>query len=499
MIGDFTECNELQLIKMKLNYFYVFLFIVALTGCAKYEDASLDDNDVSVDIIGTVNQQGENPFVSTSDEAVSTFSVDADGGSYTNCKRYIMNNEYPPTTAVHVEEFINYFPYDYKEPSDDSPISIESELSSCPWNTEHQLLRIGLKGEDFPLEQLAGSNIVLFVDVSGSMSADDKLPLLRKSFKHLLNKLSSKDYLSIVTYSVGSQVHLEPVVCSPENRDLIIDAINTLIAGENTEGAAGITTAYELAEQNFIEGGNNRIILATDDNLNVGINDNNALIRLVKEKREKGIFLSVLGSGRTNLTDAMMEQLAEHGNGDYEYVGEEADAIKIFTNDFKKFYTVAQDVKIELTFNSGNVDQYRLIGFESRDIAASQISQGEEEAGEIGCDQSITALYELIMNENKSSVEVGVMSISYSKPVESTIYTMEHSLNLEINSFETASESQVFSASAACFGMILKQSQYRNNASAEDVLNWVSRAITYDPNDYREEFIDFVTYYKGFE
>jgi Ca-activated chloride channel family protein len=485
---------------MKLKKFYVFILILILAGCSKYDEALIDDG-LLVDIIRYGDQYeeySENPFVNTSDEAVSTFAINADGRSYSNCKRYIMNNEYPPTSTVHIEEFINYFSFDYKEPQGDNPLSIESELSVCPWNTEHHLLRVGIKGEDFPIEQLQGSNIVLLVDISGSMSADDKLPLLRESFKLLLNELSEKDNLSIVTYSANSKVHLEPISCAPQNREAILEAINGLIAGGDAEGAEGISTAYQLAEDNFIQGGNNRIILATDDNFNLGINDNNTLTSLIEGKKEKGIFLSVLGSGRTNHTDAdaMLEQLAQHGNGYYEYIGDVNDAVKIFQDDFKKFYTVAQDVSVELSFDSERVKRYRLIGYKNRKPYATHVSP-DEEAGEIGCDQSITALYELVMNEDKSSVDLGNMTVNYKKLATGQVEQLESSLNIDVNMLETASESQMFAASVACFGMILKQSQYHNQATVQDVLDWSSNAMTFDPNGYRAEFIDLVTHYKG--
>ncbi len=469
----------------------VFVFIFGLfSSCSKYESVLNDEISIFSIEGDQYTDYGENPFMKVADVPTSSFSVDADGASYSNCKKMIQNSTMPIPEAVRIEEFINYFNYKYDEPEEGQAFSYESELSVCPWDKSHHLLRFGLKGKDIFWDDLPGSNIVLLVDVSGSMLSDDKLPLLKKSFKELVNKLGVRDRFSIVTYAGASEVLLSPV--SGDQTSKILEVIDSMEAGGGTAGAEGINTAYALAEDNYIEGGNNRIILATDGDFNVGISSQDELVNMIKEKRDSGIFLSVLGVGRGNLNDSMMEQLADHGNGNFEYVGDEADAVKVLNREFKKFYTVAQDVKIQITFDSESVALYRLIGYENRLLTDDNFDNDNEDAGEIGCNQSITAIYELILNEN-AGTKICSTDIRYKYPLETESQLLNYEVMNESVSFGDATSNHRFAASVAAFGMKLKNSKYDNGLSYDDILNWTPlQHENYDPYLYKKDFVELV-------
>jgi len=344
----------------------------------------------------------ENEFLDVLSNPQSTFSIDVDGASYSNARRFISNGEMPPIDAVRVEEFINYFTYDYENQSSEHPFSIHTEVSNCPWNPASKLLHIGLQGKRIATENLPNSNLVFLLDVSGSMNSPSKLPLLKSSFKLLLDNLTKKDRIAIVVYAGAAGLVLPSTSCS--NKEEILEALNKLESGGSTAGGAGIELAYKIAKENFISEGNNRIILATDGDFNVGTSSNSELERLVEEKRKTGVYLSVLGFGSGNYKDSKMEKLADQGNGNYYYIDSMFEAKKVLVNEMGgTLLTIAKDVKIQIEFNPAKVSQYRLIGYENRALANKDFNDDKKDAGELGSGHSVTALYEIIpANPDKS-------------------------------------------------------------------------------------------------
>ncbi|MEL7530067.1 MAG: von Willebrand factor type A domain-containing protein [Bacteroidota bacterium] len=438
------------------------------------------------------NEIEENPFILTTDEAISTFSIDADGGSYSNTRRFIENGSLPPIDAIRTEEFVNFFPFDYLQPAANIPIGLNGEISDCPWENGHKLVRIGIQGKDIPRDQQAAANFVLLIDVSGSMNNEDKLGLLQTAFNLFVDEMRATDRLAIVTYAGADQVLLPSTPGT--DKDAIKAAINKLTAGGGTNGAGGIFTAYEIAEQNFITGGNNRIILGTDGDFNIGPSSQDELIDLIEEKRESGVFLSVLGVGTGNLNEGMMEQLANNGNGNFEYIDSELQAQKVMVDEFSKFYTIAKDVKVQIEFNPQVVEQYRLIGYENRVLDNEDFEDDTKDAGEIGGNQSITALYELIPvpNINYKDYNTFTVDFRYKDPDANS----SQALQLEVVDYEVpfaqASENQRFAAVAAGFALILRDSPYKGNLSYRKILNWLDDAQTYDPNAYRQELEELI-------
>ncbi|MCB0546694.1 MAG: VWA domain-containing protein [Phaeodactylibacter sp.] len=432
----------------------------------------------------------ENPFITVEAEPTSTFSIDADGASFSNVRRFLNQNQLPPVDAIRTEELVNYFNYDYESPTGADPIALNGEVSSCPWAPSHRLVRIGIKGRE--IQEFPPSNMVLLIDVSGSMSSEDKLPLLRESFKLFVDELSADDRLAIVTYA-GQAGLLLPSTPGSE-KAVIKSAIDKLGAGGSTAGAEGIITAYQIAQQNFITGGNNRVILGTDGDFNVGPASQEELVSLIEEKRELGIFLTVLGVGTGNLNDAMLEQVADNGNGTYEYIDNLDQAKKVFLYEFGKFYTVAKDVKVQVDFNPSVVHSYRLIGYENRLLENEDFEDDQKDAGEIGAGQTITALYEIIPASGGSTLNVPTFSIDFRyKLPDGDASTL---LNLEVadqgDSFTQASESMRFAASVASFGLLLRDSEYQGETSYEQVRQWAGSAADFDPYGFRQEFLQLV-------
>ncbi len=443
----------------------------------------------------------ENPFVDVSTEATSTFSIDADGGSYANVRRFLSANQKPVADAIRTEELVNYFPLNYANPTNGESIAVNGEISGCPWDKTHKLIRIGLKGRSIAKESLLPSNIVLLIDVSGSMSDPNKLPLLKESLPAFVDNLRAQDKVSIVTYAGQAGVPLDPT--SGADKGKIKAAISALGAGGSTAGAQGISTAYELAEKNFVQGGNNRVILMTDGDFNVGISSQKELIDLIVSKRDKGIFLTTVGVGIGNYNEAMMEQVANKGNGTYEYIDNQKQAQKVFVEEFSKFYTVAKDVKIQLTFNADQVKSYRLIGYENRLLKKEDFTDDKEDAGEINAGQTITALYEIIpvaatLNGSGSgqvsqfTTPLFTINFRYKQPTA----TSSQALDLQIfdtnTEYEKASENMRFAASVAAYGLVMRNSAYKGDATYEKVRTWATAAMTYDPYGYRKEFIQLI-------
>jgi Ca-activated chloride channel homolog len=434
----------------------------------------------------------ENPFVLTVQEPTSTFSIDADGGSYANARRFISASQLPPKDAIRTEEFINYFQYDYGEVDGLHPIGLNGEVSACPWAPEHRLVRIGMKGRDIPASALPPSNIVLLIDVSGSMNPSDRLPLLKQGFKLFVDQLTADDRLAIVTYAGQAGVALPST--PGDHKAAIKAAIDQLGSGGSTAGAQGIITAYEIAQQHFIAGGNNRVILGTDGDFNVGPSSREELVSLIESKRELGIFLTVLGVGRGNFNDAMLEQLANKGNGTYEYIDQLEQAKKVFLYEFGKFFTVAKDVKVQVHFNPAIVHAYRLIGYENRKLNTEDFEDDEKDAGEIGAGQTITALYEIVPVQGGTSLTAPAFQIDcrYKRPDEATSIPLTLSITDSGLAFEQASENLRFAAAAASFALLLRDSEYQGNTTFLTIRQWASGANSYDPHGLRHEFLQLV-------
>lgn len=437
---------------------------------------------------------GENPFVNASENPVSTFGIDADGASYANMRGYESDGYRIPEGAVRVEEFINYFNFDYPDPSSEN-VSINSETSVCPWNTEHYLLRIGLKGKELNGDR-PPANFVFLIDVSGSMAGEDKIGVLISGFKRLADQLTVNDRVAIVTYSGTVGVALESVNGSETSQ--IKQAIDKLTAGGSTAGGAALEMAYEIAEDNFIEGGNNRIVLGTDGDFNVGVSSTEALIEMVQSYRDLGIFLTICGVGHGNLNEAMMEQVANKGDGTYEYIDNGDQIYKVFVQEYDKFFTVAKDAKIQVTFDSTVVNSYRLIGYENRALENADFENDTVDAGEIGASQTITALYQLIPNGSTTG-SFGALEFRYKISGQDQSRLLVHSLDNSRREFTGSSENMRFAASLAGFGMLLKNSEYRGDVSFDQVKEWANNARSFDPYGFREEYIELIDRVKSLD
>lgn len=468
---------------------------------------SVDDSDIQQND-EEYNYIKENGYTAVSSAPLSTFSADVDTASYTNVRRMIDDGMDVPPDAVRIEEFINYFDYDYTDPADGEPFAVHTELSDCPWNDETELLMVGIntKGFDAVLDERPAMNLVFLIDVSGSMYDDNKLPLVQKSFSMLTDNLSSADRVSIVTYAGSDEVVLEGA--DGNDRKKILRAINDLEAGGSTAGAAGINTAYDIAQKYFIDGGNNRVILATDGDLNVGLSSESELTRLIEEKRESGVFLSVLGFGTGNYKDNRLEALADYGNGNYSYIDSEKEAKKVLVDEMSgTLFTVAKDVKFQLEFNPANVKGYRLIGYENRVMAAEDFNDDTKDAGEIGAGHSVTVLYEIVPADSKmelgeselkyASDSEGVMgdelltvNIRYKEPEGSESRLLTYPVNKSLYSDKMSADMN-FASCVAEFGMLLRNSRYIGDVTYKDVSAQLSR-YDYSDDDYKDEFIYLV-------
>ncbi|MFT3739692.1 MAG: VWA domain-containing protein [Breznakibacter sp.] len=476
------------------------LFTALLWGCSEDGDyySSGDYYDGAELHPDTYNEQykdyEENPFLKVSDHPTSTFAVDADGGAYANMRRFLYLGQTPPKASVRIEEFINYFTFNYEDPSDGENVALNSEMSKCPWNADHCLMRIGMKGATIPQNELPYSNFVLLIDVSGSMNSSDKLGILKTGFKTLVDNLRDQDKIAIVTYAGAAAVLLESTY--GDEKDRIKAAIDKLGAGGSTAGAAGISTAYEIAQSNFIPNGNNRVILGSDGDFNVGPSSTEELVKLIEEKRESGIYLTVLGVGQGNLNDYMMEQIANKGNGNYEYIDNARQIQKVFTHELSRFYTVAKDSKIQVVFNPNMVESYRLIGYENRKLKDEDFEDDTADAGEIGASQTITALYEIVLLDATVAEAYARFDFKYKMPNE----TESRSLTLDIDRMPveivSSSDNMRFAASVAGLGLLMKQSQYKGTLTKQMVLDLGKGAMQFDPYGYRDEFIGLITNWK---
>ena len=408
-------------------------------------------------------------------------------------RRFIQqDNQLPPKGAVRTEELINYFNLDYEYSDPTHPIALNGEVSRCPWNTSNKLIRIGMKGKPIPQNDLQSSNFVFLIDVSGSMGGEDKLELLKNGFKYFVDELESTDKVAIVTYAGSSEVVLEST--SGDNKTTIKQAIDGLGSGGSTAGAEGIITAYEIAQQNFIEGGNNRIIIGTDGDFNVGPSSQEELVTLIETERDLGIFLTVLGVGRGNLNDAALEQIANNGNGTFEYIDNLEQLRKVFIYEYSKFFTVAKDVKVQVEFNSYSVEAYRLIGYENRLLNQEDFEDDNEDAGEIGANQNITVLYEIIpkSNPNFRFVPTFTIDFRYKKPDSDNSIPLDLEIFDEGKSFNEATDFMKFTAGIASFSMLITNSQYKGSSDYDEILNWIDNVNLNDEHGFKSEFRDIV-------
>lgn len=472
----------------------VLVFSLFLFSCEDgYYSENLDGyNKFNGMMEGEVSEKytdyGENPFIKVSEQAESTFGIDADGASYSNARRFLSLGQLPPVASVRVEEFINYFTFDYPDPHDEH-VSINTEATVCPWNSGHYLLRIGLKGKSLPESEVGPSNFVFLIDVSGSMSSPDKLELLKSGFGMLVDEMDGTDRIAIVTYASSDEVVLESTYCDEKSK--IKKAIKKLGSGGSTAGARGIETAYEIAEENFIAGGNNRVIVGSDGDFNVGPSSTEELVEMIEKKRESGIYLTVLGVGQGNLNDSMMEQLANNGNGNYEYIDNVEQLKKVFIYEKQKFYTVAQDCKIQIEFNENSVDSFRLIGYENRVLENEDFENDTVDAGEIGAGQTITAFYELVPVGNPRGPFCS-LQFRYKKPGQSESRLINHDAVADVVDFATASKNMRFGTSVTGFGLLMKKSEYKGTLKYEDVSKWGAGALGDDPYGFKSEFLELV-------
>lgn len=453
-------------------------------------------------------QLSENNFEKVELNPLSTFSIDVDKAGYSNVRRLVNNGQKVPVDAVKIEEMVNYFDYNYEQPTDEHPFSIHTEAALTPWNSETKLVRIGLQGKEYTNEELPASNLTFLIDVSGSMSSTNKLPLLKSAFKLLVNQLREKDKVAIVVYAGAAGVVLPPT--SGNNKEKILKSLDNLEAGGSTAGGAGIELAYKLAAENYKRKGNNRVIMATDGDFNVGASSNKAMEKLIEEKRKSGVFLSVLGFGMGNYQDSKLELLADKGNGNHAYIDTMQEAQKVFGKEFGgTLYTIAKDVKIQVEFNPTQVQAYRLIGYENRLLADEDFVDDTKDAGELGSGHKVTALYEIIpigvksdflkdgidlkytdMNDKKEfSNELLTVKFRYKKPEGSESIEMVKILDTETTEMSTDFK---FAASVALFGMHLRKSSYKNDTSIADVLQLAESGRGEDNQGYRAEFIRLV-------
>ncbi|MFC4635803.1 von Willebrand factor type A domain-containing protein [Dokdonia ponticola] len=482
---------------MKHYLSILFLFVCCIISCTEADDTSIQVSTLEdfggAEFLGdNYDEIIENPFINTADEAVSTFSVDADGAAYANMRRFIQESQQlPPVNSIRTEELINYFNLDYEYTDTTHPINLNGEISTCPWNASNQLVRIGIKGKPIPEAELPASNFVFLIDVSGSMSSEDKLELLKNGFKLFVDELTDQDRVAIVTYAGNAGLVLPSTPGS--QKQTIKDAINSLGSGGSTAGAEGIITAYEIAQQHLIEGGNNRIIIGSDGDFNVGPSSTEDLVTLIEEKRDLGIFLTVLGVGRGNLNDAALEQIANNGNGTYEYIDTIEQLRKVFIYDFSKFFTVAKDVKVQVQFNPENVLAYRLIGYENRILDNEDFEDDEEDAGEIGANQNITAIYEIIPQTNQNlNIKALTIDFRYKNPDEDLSIPLSLDVFDEGNTFTQSSDYMQFTASIASFAMLLRDSEYKGTSTYGDIINWLDNTSLADSYNFKAQFRDLV-------
>jgi Ca-activated chloride channel family protein len=472
----------------------------------------LDRDDAAAMNTEEYGRIAENPFLETLRNPLSTFSIDVDRASYSNVRRFLTSNQRPPRDAVRIEEMVNYFSYDYPDPSAGQPFSMTTEIAGCPWNEDNRLLLIGLQGRRIDTADLPPGNLVFLLDVSGSMMSPDKLPLVKNALHLLVDQLRPQDRVAIVAYA-GSAGLVLPSTDGGE-KGSIHEAIEQLEAGGSTAGGEGIVLAYKVARENFLEGGNNRVILATDGDFNVGVSSDGELERLIEEKRRSRISLSVLGFGTGNIKDSKMELLADKGNGNYAYIDTIQEARKVFVRELgATLTTIAKDVKLQIELNPARVRAYRLIGYENRLLRAEDFHDDTKDAGEMGAGHSVTALYELVPPDSDQAIpavdalkyqtatvddaasaspELLTLKLRYKEPDEEMSRLLKQPVLDETTPIEAASENLRFAAAVAELGLLLRESPHKGGASYDQVAAMASHALGGDPDGDRAGFLQLV-------
>ena len=465
----------------------------------------------------TYDRIDPNPFLSTATNPLSTFSIDVDSASYSNVRRFLASGVLPPRDAVRLEELVNYFPYAYAPPAAGRPFAVHLEVATCPWKTDHRLVRIGLKGREIEWGKRPPSNLVFLIDVSGSMTAPDKLPLLRRGLRLLADNLTENDSVAIVVYAGAAGLALAPT--PGDRRERIVVALEELRAGGSTNGGEGIRLAYRVAAQGFVQGGVNRVILATDGDFNVGVTSRGALTRLVEQKARDGIFLTVLGFGTGNYKDATLERLADRGNGNYAYIDTLQEARKVLVEQASgTLVTIAKDVKIQVEFNPARVRAYRLLGYENRLLRAEDFNDDAKDAGEIGAGHTVTALYEVVprgvridlppTDELKYRADAPpppaakngdllTVKLRYKPPGGATSTRLEFALADRGATLAAASGEFKFAAAVAAWGLLLRGSEHRGAANHGLVRELAQEGLGADKGGYRKEFIELVEKSRG--
>ena len=451
-----------------------------------------------------------NSFKNVTDDPLSTLSIDVDTASYGHMRRYLQYNEFPPVDAIRIEEMINYFSYDYPQPNGDDPITIITEISEAPWHNKHKLVHIGIQGKEIDISEAPASNLVFLIDTSGSMS--DDIWLVKRSLEMLVDNLREEDSITIVAYAGRTGLVLPAT--SGRDKKTILEAINRLQSGGSTAGGAGIQLAYKIAKQNYIHGGNNRVILATDGDFNVGITSEGDLTRLIEKKREDHIFLSVLGFGYGNYQDSIMEKLADKGNGNYSYIDNLLEAKKVLVKEIGgTLFTIAKDVKIQVEFNPAKVKSYRLIGYENRLLNKEDFNDDKKDAGELGSGHTVTALYEIILFDSqestsnvdalkyqktitndraKDSNEILTVKLRYKSPEGNNSQLITMPVTEILTEFKESSDDFRFSSAVAAFGMLLRDSEFKGDLSFEKIQEIAKQAKGKDLQGYRSEFVKLI-------
>jgi Ca-activated chloride channel family protein len=433
----------------------------------------------------------EHDFATTAKDRVTTFSIDVDGASYANVRRFLTANLVPPPNAVRIEEMVNYFTYHYPEPRDGRPVAIDAEVAGCPWEPSHRLMRVGLKAKSVEAWKQAPNNLVFLLDVSGSMAPPERLPLVTQAMRLLVDQLRPVDSVAIVVYAGASGLALPHTPAS--DKQTIYAALGRLQAGGSTAGGAGVELAYKTAQDNFVAGGNNRVILATDGDFNVGVTDIKALTALIEEKRKSGIYLTCVGVGTQNLNDALMESLADKGNGNYYYLDGLAEAKKVFVNQLTgTLLAVADDVKVQIDFNRAAVASYRQVGYENRALANEDFTDDNKDAGELGSGQQVTALYELVPAAGFSRGNIATVKLRYKEPGAKSSQEIAAAVNDDGKSAYAATPDTQFAAAVAELGMLLRNSKHKGIATFADVAALARAMRGEDVEGYREELIRMV-------
>ncbi len=456
----------------------------------------------------------ENKFLKATDNPLSTFSIDVDAASYSNVRRFLNQGQLPPAGAVRIEEMVNYFKYEYPQPGNKDPFTVNTEISDAPWNPEHKLVLIGLQGKQIPTDNLPASNLVFLIDVSGSMDEPNKLPLVKASMKLLVDQLREEDKVAMVVYAGAAGLVLPST--SGHEKTKIKDAIDRLDAGGSTAGGEGIKLAYKTARENFAKGGNNRVILCTDGDFNVGESSDDAMERMIEQERKSGVFLTVLGYGMGNYQDAKMQKLADKGNGNHAYIDGISEAKKVLVNEFGgTLFTIAKDVKLQIEFNPAKVQGYRLIGYENRMLAKEDFNDDKKDAGELGSGHTVTALYEIIpagvesdflkdvdklkyqkdvepLSKTKYNDEIMTVKLRYKAPDGDVSKLIERPVKDEHIVIAKTSDNFRFAAAVAQFGLLLRDSEFKSEASYASVISLAKKAKGNDDEGYRSEFIRLV-------